>query len=268
MTQPTPPGWYPDPSGQPGLRWWDGNQWTENFAPQQPQQQQPAQPQVSRPDQVQKQVQQQAGMATNVQGGGSPLTEPILVVNQKKKLIELTNEYAVYNQHGQQIGAVVEVGQSTVKKAVRFLSSLDQFMTHRLEVRDSYGQPLLVLTRPAKIVKSSVIVSRPDGFEVGRLVQRNVFGKIRFGLESGGHEVGSLNAENWRAWDFAILDHTGTEVARIKKTWEGLLTTMFTTADNYVVQIHRPLQDPLHSLVVASALTVDTALKQDSRGFN
>lgn len=43
--------------------------------------------------------------------------------------------------------------------------------------------------------------------------------------------------------------------------------TMFTTADNYVVQVHRPLPDPLASLVVGSALTVDTALKQDQRGF-
>ncbi|SBW29090.1 hypothetical protein FDG2_6423 [Candidatus Protofrankia californiensis] len=51
------------------------------------------------------------------------------------------------------------------------------------------------------------------------------------------------------------------------KTWEGLARTLFTTADNYVVQIHRPLTDPLRSLVVASALTIDTALKQDSRGL-
>ena len=29
MTQPTPPGWYPDPSGAPGTRYWDGNQWTD-----------------------------------------------------------------------------------------------------------------------------------------------------------------------------------------------------------------------------------------------
>jgi hypothetical protein len=42
---------------------------------------------------------------------------------------------------------------------------------------------------------------------------------------------------------------------------------MFTTADNYVVQIHRPLQGPLQALVVAAAVSVDTALKQDSRGF-
>ena len=42
---------------------------------------------------------------------------------------------------------------------------------------------------------------------------------------------------------------------------------MFTTADNYVLQIHRPLEDPLRSLVVASAVSVDLALKQDSRGL-
>ena len=96
---------------------------------------------------------------------------------------------------------------------------------------------------------------------------------------------GSINAENWRAWNFNIRDHTGTEVARITKTWEGLAKTMFTTADNYVVQIIQPdphplprdgaglttgaisLEDPLRTLVVAAALGVDTALKQDARGF-
>ncbi|MFE3029199.1 phospholipid scramblase-related protein, partial [Nocardia tengchongensis] len=70
------------------------------------------------------------------------------------------------------------------------------------------------------------------------------------------------------AWNFAIHDHTGQEVARITKTWEGLLKTMFTTADNYVVQIHRQLPQPLLSMVVASGLAIDTALKQDQRGWN
>ncbi len=43
---------------------------------------------------------------------------------------------------------------------------------------------------------------------------------------------------------------------------------MFTSADYYVVQMHYQLPDPLLSLVVAAAVSVDTALKQDSRGFN
>lgn len=303
MSAPVPAGWYPDPAAGPTpnglLRWWDGTGWTDHTQPvptavdagasqPEPGQQYPGQ--QAYPNQPQEQGYQHAvdynqpghgygdrsfqGTLQPGSGGGqpggyrSPMTEQVLLVSQKRKLIELTNEYAVLGQDGAQIGAVVEVGQSGAKKALRFLTDLDQFMTHRLEVRDSTGQVQLQLTRPAKVFKSTIVVQRPDGAEIGRLIQRNVFGKIRFGLEAGGYEVGSLNAENWRAWNFSMQDHTGTEIARITKSWEGLLTTMFTTADKYVVQIHRPLSDPLRSLVVAAALTVDTALKQDSRGFN
>ncbi|MER7931212.1 phospholipid scramblase-related protein [Streptomyces sp. NPDC093272] len=201
---------------------------------------------------------------------GAPQTlfsEPVLVVNQKAKLIELTNEYKVMDQHGRQIGSVVEVGQSALKKILRFVSSLDQYMTHRLEIRDAQGQPQLLLTRPAKIFKSRVIVTRPDGSEVGEIVQQNMIGKINFAMTAGGQKVGAIKAENWRAWNFAIVDHAEQEVARITKTWEGLAKTMFTTADNYVLQIHHQLPEPLRSLVIATALTVDTALKQDSRGL-
>jgi uncharacterized protein YxjI len=93
--------------------------------------------------------------------------------------------------------------------------------------------------------------------------------QIRFDLlDAAGTTHGTIAAENWRAWNFSITDAQGTEVARITKTWEGAIKTMFTTADNYMVQIHSPLSEPLRSLVVAAALAVDTALKQDSRGLS
>ena len=214
-------------------------------------------------------VQRAGAQAAAAQGGGTIFTEPILVVNQKAKLIEVNNEYAIYDQHGRQLGAVRQVGQSMAKKAIRVLYVLDgnQFMTHKLQVVDTYGNVLLALTRPAKVLKSRVIIQNGMGAEIGQIVQQNALGKIRFSLEAGGHTWESINAENWRAWNFNIQDHTGAEIARITKTWEGLAKTMFTTADNYVVQIHRPLDDPLRSLVVSAALGVDTALKQDNRGF-
>ncbi|MFZ3561077.1 MULTISPECIES: phospholipid scramblase-related protein [unclassified Streptomyces] len=254
----------------------------QQFAPAQQQPQQFAQPQQqpqhqppslheqqaqARAADVQRQVQQQAGVAGAGQGGGTLFTEPVLVVNQKAKLIELTNEYSVMDQHGNHVGSVVQVGQSAMKKALRFVASVDQFMTHRLEIRDPYGQPLMVLTRPAKFIKSKVLVERPDGTPVGEIVQQNAIGKINFAMNVNGQQIGAIKAENWRAWNFAIVDHADNEVARITKTWEGLAKTMFTTADNYVLQVHYQLPEPLLSLVVATALTVDTALKQDSRGF-
>ncbi|MFR9799395.1 phospholipid scramblase-related protein [Streptomyces sp. MS06] len=275
----TPAGWYPDPHGAAQtLRYWDGSQWTQHTstdqqqgpaqapqAPHVPQQQAGPDPRVQH--QVQHQVQQQAGVAAGGAGGGTLFSEPVLVVNQKAKLIEMTNEYKVMDQNGNQLGAVVQVGQSVLRKVVRFLYSIDQYMKIKLEIRDAHGRPVLLLTRPGKIFKSRVIVERPDGQPVGEIVQQNVFGKINFAMMVNGQQVGAIKAENWRAWNFAIVDHADNEVARITKTWEGLAKTMFTTADNYVLQIHYQLPEPLLSLVVATALTVDTALKQDARGL-
>ncbi|MFF1924447.1 phospholipid scramblase-related protein [Streptomyces sp. NPDC058221] len=286
-------GWYPDPHGAPQLlRYWDGSQWTEHTNPaggqqqaqapaQAPQQsyQQQAAPQQQYQQQAAPQQQQAAQQPAAVpqqgvhpqQGGaagaGTLFNQQVLVVSQKAKLIEVTNEYSVFDQHGNTVGSVTEVGQGAVRKVVRFLSSIDQYMTHRLEIRDAYGQPQLLLTRPAKFIKSKVIVQRPDGQPVGEIVQQNAIGKINFAIMVDGQQVGAIKAENWRAWNFAIVDHNDAEIARITKTWEGLAKTLFTTADNYVLQIHYQLPEPLLSLVVATALTVDTALKQDSRGL-
>ena len=268
-----PPGWYPDPFGRHESRYWDGQQWTEHVASHGRQAVDVPTggghvPVVERATQKVQQDVHRAGVQGGVaQGGGTLFTEPILVVSQKAKLIEVNNEYAIFDQHGRRLGAVRQVGQSMAKKAIRVLTSYDQFMTHKLQVVDAYGNVVLALTRPAKVLKSRVIVQNGMGAEIGQIVQQNAIGKIRFSLEAGGHTYGSINAENWRAWNFNIQDHTGAEVARITKTWEGLAKTMFTTADNYVLQIHRPLQDPLLTLVVSAALGVDTALKQDARGF-
>ncbi|MEA2555542.1 MAG: hypothetical protein QOI60_873 [Actinomycetota bacterium] len=220
-------------------------------------------------DRVQRQVNDKAGVGdVAFQGGGTLLSEPILVVNQKTKIIELTNEYEVMDREGAKLGAIREVGQTAAKKVIRALTKFDQFLTHRYEIVDGSGGLLLTMTRPAKVFKSTMVVTDAAGAEVGRIVQENMIGKIRFRLEAGGTSVGSINAENWRAWNFNIKDEAGEEIARITKTFEGIARTLFTTADFYVVHLHRQLADPLRQLVVAAAVSVDTALKQDNRGLN
>jgi len=287
--------WYPDPMGRFELRYYNGTDWTEHVSTQGRQavdavdQGQPAQSgkvgrgmdsvdrfmtvgDEGRPDRVAQQLQDQGWRGAGIQGdvsggGGSIFNEPILVVNQKAKMLELNSQYSVFDQRGQQIAFVNQVGQSAAKKVLRLVSNLDQFMTHKLEITDTHGNVALRLTRPRKIIKSTVEVSDGQDRPIGRIVQEKMIGKINFGLEANGQRVGGIFAENWRAWNFRIEDAGGTEVARITKTFEGFLKTAFTTADNYVVQIHSRQPEPLNSLIVASALSVDTALKQDARGL-
>ena len=111
VTTSTPqPGWYADPAGVFDLRWWDGARWTDAVVKDGVTSTSPLPDgrgpvQVSSVDYVKHQVQQPGGRrADRPAASGTLFTEPVLVVNQKAKLIELTNEYAVYDQAGRPLG--------------------------------------------------------------------------------------------------------------------------------------------------------------------
>lgn len=280
-----PANWYPDPTNRHELRYWDGRAWTAHVSDHGATGQDPtgagapahesarslvsdqgfAPPGGRRAD-VHKQLSGQgisgAGIQGQVSGGGGTIfDEPILIVNQKAKVIELKNEYSVFDQNGNQIAQVEQIGQSVAKKALRLVGNLDSMMSHKLQISDVQGVRLIV-HKQRSFVKSTIIVSDGREQEIGRIIQEKMIGKINFRLESHGQVVGHIKGENWRAWNFRIEDAGGTEVARITKTYEGFLKAAFTTADKYVVQIHERQPDPLNSLIVAAALSIDTALKQ------
>ena len=150
MTDASPAAWHPDPYGRHELRYWDGTQWTEHVSSHGKQSVDP--PVGAGHVPTVEPGHREGRRATSPSpaprpaspGGGTIFTEPVLVVNQKAKLIEVNNEYAIYDQHGTQIGAVRQVGQSAAKKALRMLSSVDQFLTHKLAGRRHAGQ------RPAR----------------------------------------------------------------------------------------------------------------------
>ena len=199
----------------------------------------------------------------------SLLDAPRLIVNQKAKLVELTNQYLIRGPEGNELGHVQQEGQSKLKKVMRFTGDLDQFFTHTLSVYDAGGARVLELTRPRKLVKSRLLVKTGDGRTVGQIVQDNVFGKIRFNFVGVSDEVlGRIKAENWRAWDFSIVDATDHEVGRIDKKFVGVLKATFTTGDNYIVDISDEAQGDLRLMALGAAVAVDTALKQDARGFS
>ena len=193
-------------------------------------------------------------------GGGTLFTEPVLVVNQRPKLVETTNEFGVFDQHGRSLGAVVEVGQNLLRKALRLFRNYDHRLSHKFEVRDMGGSVVLKVTGPAKAVNSGFLVTRADGSPIGEISRENDHGKVLFTFTSGGARIGELRGETWHDWDFSIIDRDGSEVARVRKTHAGFLPEAFTTTDNYFVEMYRHLDDPLASIVVATALTVDTAL--------
>jgi uncharacterized protein YxjI len=189
----------------------------------------------------------------------SLLAEPVLVVRQKLKLVELRNEYGVFDPGGRQIGAVAQVGQSPLAFLARLFTSWDVALPITLEIRGLAGTELLV-HKPWFTWRCQV--TRPDGLQIGQIVKQIRLGKARFALlDPGGTQLGEVRAENWRAKDFSVRDGAGQELARVTKRWAGL-RELFTDADTYVVEVHPTAVEPLRSLAVASCLVIDVVMKQ------
>jgi uncharacterized protein YxjI len=193
----------------------------------------------------------------------SLLAEPVLIVRQKLKLVELRNRYGVFDRQGRQIGAVEQVTQSPLAFLARRFTSWDVALPMILEIRGPAGPELLV-TKPWFTWRCQV--SRADGVPLGQIVKQIRLGKARFALlDPRGAPLGEVRAENWRAKDFSVRDGGGQQVARVTKKWAGL-RELFTDADTYVVEVSPAAVDPLRSLAVASCLVIDTIMKQKDTG--
>lgn len=202
------------------------------------------------------------------EGDGTVLGAPLLVVNQRSKLIEVVTEYAVFDHLGEPLASVRQIGQGRFKRVIRFIGSLDQFFTHHFDIVDRHGALVLRLTRPRKVFKSRVNVYDAHDVYLGCIRQLNVFGKIDFAVEDASSRRWALmKAQNWRAWDFQLVGTDGRVFAEVIKSWEGWARTFLTNADRYVAKVHMPLPEPLRSLTLAWVLTIDLALKQDARGL-
>lgn len=267
-------GWYADPLQRAEQRYYDGSQWTEHVVADGEQTVDPFG--TDEKASVGKMTEglgehimtganatKFTGTAARWQGTGHLFTEPILVVEQHAKFVDTSSSYDISHPDGHKLGSVRQVGQSGVKQLVSAFTKWDKHMTHTFEILDADGNVTLKVTRPAKMMKSKVIVEGPDGSEVGQIVQKKAIGKVRFQLEAGGQDLGAIQGENWRDRKFQILDQQGEQIGRIAKSFEGLNKALLGGADHYVVEMYRPLDDPLRQLVVAAGVSVDTALHHE-----
>jgi Scramblase len=191
---------------------------------------------------------------------GSLLAQQVLVVKQKLKLIELRNDYAVLDQHGRQIGAVVQATQSPLAFLARVFTSWDVALPITLHILGPGAMTELVVHKPWFTWRCQVV--RPDGLALGEITKQVRLGKARFALlDPRGARLGEVRAHDWRAKDFSVLDGAGQPIARVTKRWAGL-RELFTDADSYVIEVSPYAVDPLRSLAVATCLVIDVVMKQ------
>ena len=226
-------------------------------------------------------------------------SEPVLVVRQKPEIVESTALYAISDQNGTSLGSVANVGMRELGSALRpeqlgrqATSGVDnrpasfigvsktafdavrsalRRLPYRLEVRNAAGAAVLMLTSGEWGFfdwdqRSLITVSGGHGETIGTITLQEEGWPPRkplFALEASGQRVGTIVADEWYKVGHHVLDAQEKEVARIAPVAQRWLSRTFSREpQSFAVRIALPVPDPLHSLLLAGALTAGTALKR------
>lgn len=185
-------------------------------------------------------------------------------IHQRRKVFELRNQYTLTDQDGQPLGRVEQAKQSPLAFLSRLLTSLDTMLPTTLEVSDGVGRVVLVLHKPWLTWRVDV---RVEGRPIGSITRKIRIGKPQYRIvDPSGAEVGLVRGEDWRSRNFRFDDTSGTEVARVTKTWRGLFTEVVTDADSYAVTFSPAATDDQRALAFAGALAIDLVQKQKDNG--
>jgi len=147
-------------------------------------------------------------------------------------------------------------------KVFRF-SAYKRMTPFHVEVKDAEGNPVLRVKRGFSLILSNVDVFDEKGILVGKFKQKlfSIGGKFDV-LDSNENMLCTLKGK-WTSWDFKFANDIE-EFAHVSKKWAGLGKELFTTADNYVLNIFENVSpnDPKRTLILGAVLCIDMVLKE------
>jgi hypothetical protein len=240
-------GWHEDPYGRHELRFFDGHRWT---------------PYVR--DGEQNGLDEPGG-AEGSATRSALLDADLLVVERFTDLGRRWSDRSVLRPDGTKAGTLRRAAPSVPRSAagLKAIVARDHGKNDVVELVDDIQAVVLTLIRPVGVPKSWVEVRDHDGRDAGRIVQQSLRrNETTYAfLGPNGHFLGDLQSDNWVAWDLRIMDSHARQVATINRDWTGLDQTSFDTPDNYVVRISESVHEPLRTLVVACALSLEIVVR-------
>lgn len=147
-------------------------------------------------------------------------------------------------------------------KMLRF-TDYKRMTPFHVEIRTPDGQPVVSIKRGVSIFLSKVEVFDEHEAPVGGFQQKffSIGGKFDV-LGTSGQTLCTLKGK-WTGWDFRFMSGEN-ELAHVTKKWAGLGKEMFTSADNYVLEISEqvPPDNPIRQLILAAVMCIDMVLKE------
>lgn len=192
------------------------------------------------------------------------LNKNLFFVKEHVKIFKAANSFDIFDpETKEQILQCSEDNLGFFTKMFRF-TDYKRTTPFNMNVKDMNGNVLFTVKRGVSFFLSKVEVLDSNGMRVGMFKQKflSIGGKFEV-LDASERSLCMLRGK-WTSWEFKFVSNDGKDFAAVTKQWGGLGKELFTSADNYVLEINSqvPTDHPLRILILAAVMCIDLVLKE------
>ncbi len=193
----------------------------------------------------------------------SILNQNLFFVKEHVGMFKAANNYDIYNPQTEEL--ILNCREEKLgffTKMFRF-SKYKRMTPFNIEIKTPQGEKILTVKRGVSIFLSSVEVFDENDNLVGKFKQKffSIGGKFNI-LDKDENLLCKLKGK-WTSWDFRFIKDE-VEFGKVSKKWAGMGKELFTSADNYMLEIDErvPAGNPIRLLIMAAVMCIDMVLKE------
>lgn len=191
------------------------------------------------------------------------LSRNLFFIREHTGVFKAANNFDILDPESKSL--ILECREDTLGIFTKILRFTDykRMTPFHLTVRAPGGKTVFEVKRGISLFLSKVQVLGENGELLGSFQQRmfSIGGKFDV-LNAQGEAICTLKGR-WTSWEFSF-QRGNQELAKVTKKWAGLGKELFTSADNYMLEISNTVapQDSIRSLLLAAVLCIDMVLKE------
>ena len=191
------------------------------------------------------------------------LKKNVFLIKEHVGMFKAANNYDIHDpQTGDILMECREEGLGFLTKLFRFTDA-KRMTPFDIQISTPDGQQLIRITRGVSIFLSKVSVFDENNQIIGGFKQKlfSIGGAFNV-LDANDQPVCVLQGK-WTGWDFRFMAGKN-ELAHITKEWGGIGKELFTSADNYALEISDavPADHVARQLILAAVMCIDMVLKE------
>ena len=194
------------------------------------------------------------------------LQKNIFLFKEHLGMFKASNNYDIYDPKTKEIILHCrEKNLNPVYKIVRlFLTDFKALTPFEIDIRGLDGKRIIKVKKGLSLILSKIEVFDENDKLIGLFKQKlfpNFYPKFEMFDEK--EKLLSKLKGNLIGWNFEFLKDENT-IATVTKKWSGIGKEMFTSADNYILEIKDAVDkaDPLRLLIFAAVICIDMVFKE------